>query len=635
MHSSLRGIAHRFRGVTGGFSVIDTFFGSSLTGAVSLRQGGLLYSSLRGIARGYKGVTGGFSVIDTFFGGSLTRPASLRAQLIKGFADIHNHQFSYLGFGGIAFHGRAYGDPAEALPWCDFVQRRLPLIPIHGPGGTADFIGNLIKTFQAGGNTIGVFGHSVGGYPKFDGWPRWDSVTHQAVFEDWLHRAVVEGGLRLMVVLTVNNEYLCSRVNTVLSCNDMEAVDRQLAAAKEMEAYVDDKFGGPGQGWYRIVYSPYEAREVIQAGKLAVVLGTEVDYLFNCHNEGDLTDDQLREQLEKYYALGVRHVFPIHFSDNGFGGTALQNMLEHARAAEAPLDPALEIVLNPGITNVVAHYDVLTEDARAFGYEYRTGRRNVQGLTDLGKTLIREMITRGMIIDVDHMSARSKADVFDICERADYPVVSGHAGFVEISHGDKAHEGQLLPQEMERIRKLGGMVAPITHQGNKLDEITTWEGPGQPKIPHNCANTSNTLVQAYLYAVSKMQGAPVALGTDFNGLINAHGPRFGADYCPGNPFVALNIPIRVKPPQPSQVSYPFTAAATGNIMDRSVVGEKTFDFNFDGLAHVGMLPDLIADFQAQGLSQADLDPLLNSAHGYVTLWEKSWRHGWSWLSSDA
>src|SRR5215210_2653064 len=56
-----------------------------------------------------------------------------------------------------------------------------------------------------------------------------------------------------------------------------------------------------------------------------------------------------------------------------------------------------------------------------------------------------------------------------------------------------------------------------------------------------------------------------------------------------------------------------------------VVGRKTFDFNDDGLAHVGMLPDLIADFQAMGLSQADLDPLLNSADGYVTLWEKAWR----------
>src|SRR5262249_44766117 len=232
--------------------------------------------------------------------------------------DIHNHQFAYLGFGGLAFHGRAYGEISEALSWCDFVQRSVPPDPIHGPAGTLDFIGNLLKGIYSGNLAPG---HHVGGYPAFDGWPRWDSVTHQSVYEDWLKRAV-DGGLRLMVMLAVNNEFLCGKANKVRgrTCNDMEAVDLQLQAAKDMEVYVDAKFGGPGAGWYRIVRSPSEARAVMEAGKLAVVLGIEVDYLFNCHGEGDLTPDQLRSQLDKYYALGVRHVFPIHFGNNGFGG---------------------------------------------------------------------------------------------------------------------------------------------------------------------------------------------------------------------------------------------------------------------------------------------------------------------------
>ncbi len=171
---------------------------------------------------------------------------------MKGFADLHNHQFAYLGFGGLAFHGRAFGDPSQALPWCN---------QVHGPGGVGDIMGNALKT--AYGNLS--VGHLVGGYPQFDGWPRWDSITHQSVHEDWLYRAV-EGGLRLMVMLAVNSEYFCSKANKVFSCNDMEAVDRQLAEAKTMEAYVDQKWGGPGKGWYRIVYTPQEAREVINAG---------------------------------------------------------------------------------------------------------------------------------------------------------------------------------------------------------------------------------------------------------------------------------------------------------------------------------------------------------------------------------
>jgi hypothetical protein len=54
----------------------------------------------------------------------------------------------------------------------------------------------------------------------------------------------------------------------------------------------------------------------------------------------------------------------------------------------------------------------------------------------------------------------------------------------------------------------------------------------------------------------------------------------------------------------------------------NAIGEKTFSFDADGLAHVGMLPDLIADFQCMGLRDEDLEPLLNSAEGYVRVWER-------------
>jgi microsomal dipeptidase-like Zn-dependent dipeptidase len=259
------------------------------------------------------------------------------------------------------------------------------------------------------------------------------------------------------------------------------------------------------------------------------------------------------------------------------------------------------------------HFD-LTAGAGLYGYEARMGRRNVQGLTKLGKTLTREFIERGMIIDVDHMSARSKADTLEICEEMGYPVVAGHVGFVEISRKEKSHEGQLLPSEVERIHRLGGMVAVIVHQGD-AGEITTWQGPGQPLIPHTCGNSSNSIVQAYLYAISKMPGVPVGLGTDFNGFAGLPGPRFGPESCRGG---------LIGPPPANPIAYRFTAASTGQQMDRSVVGQKTFDYNFDGLAHVGMLPDLVADLQAQGLSADDLAPLLHSADGYVALWERAW-----------
>jgi microsomal dipeptidase-like Zn-dependent dipeptidase len=511
--------------------------------------------------------------------------------MLKGFADVHNHQFANLGFGGLAFWGAADGEVEQALPWCT---------PAHGPGGMGDILGNFIAASYGG---PGGLGHKVGGNPQFDGWPRWNSVSHQAVYEDWLYRAV-QGGLRLLVMLAVNNEAFCSKANKApgRSCDDMEAVDLQLAAAKEMEAHIDAKSGGPGLGWYRIVRTPQEAREVISSGKLAVVLGIEVDYLFGCRSENDLDTNSLRAALDRYFALGVRHFFPIHFDNNGFGGVAFQNELD--RDASGGID------LNP--TRV---YSITTEDGTAEGYSYRGGRKNISGLTALGKTLVNELMKRGMLVDVDHMSFRSRSDALDIAEQRKCPVISSHVGFVEISTNDKRHEGNMVPGEVERIRAVGGIMAPIVHQGN-LDQIVTWENAGQTTVTHGCGNTSETWVQAYLYAVAKSGGAPVGIGTDMNGFAGLPGPRFGAESCPGGTSGGGST----KP----QLDYPFLARATGAQMDRSVVGDKTFDYNTDGLAHVGMLPDLIADLERLGLTEAELAPLLASAEGYVQVWERVW-----------
>ena len=159
-------------------------------------------------------------------------------------------------------------------------------------GGVGDVIGEIMKGMYGGG---WLPGHLEGGNPQFDGWPRWNSVTHQAVYEDWLHRAV-DGGLRLIVMLAINSEHLAGKVNRApgRSVGDMEAVGLQLASAKSMETYIDTKAGGPGKGWYRIVQNSAEAQKAIDAGKLAVVLGMEVDYPFGSYPGTNIPTERLR-----------------------------------------------------------------------------------------------------------------------------------------------------------------------------------------------------------------------------------------------------------------------------------------------------------------------------------------------------
>jgi microsomal dipeptidase-like Zn-dependent dipeptidase len=512
--------------------------------------------------------------------------------MAKGFADLHNHQFANLGFGGLAFWGSPSGPIDTALPWCT---------PAHGPGGVSDAIGNVMKAMYGSS----LFGHHVGGNPQFDGWPRWDSVTHQSVHIDWLQRAW-EGGLRLMVMLAVNNEHLAGMANRApgRSADDMEAVDLQLQAAVSLEAAVDNASGGPGKGWYRIVRTPAEARRAIDQGKLAVVLGIEVDYPFRSHPGGPASEASVRDAVGRYYAAGVRHMFPLHFADNSFGGAGFQNALEFAIDASA---------VTPGVNfPSLGVYGMTTEDGTASGYEYRTGRRNSAGLSGLGAALVHSLMAHGMMIDVDHMSQHSRSQTLDLVERYRYPVVSGHSGFIDVCHGAKRHEGQMTGPEVERIYAGGGMAAPIIRQGDR-DEVSTWRGPGTV-IEHVQGPTSNSWVQAYRYAAEKAAGGPVGLGTDFNGFAGLPLPRFGPDAAA----------VAGGGPAPGGVSYPFTAASTGKPMDRSIIGERTFDINQDGLAHVGMLPDWIADVESQGLTEAELAPLLSSADGYVASWERAW-----------
>ena len=54
---------------------------------------------------------------------------------------------------------------------------------------------------------------------------------------------------------------------------------------------------------------------------------------------------------------------------------------------------------------------------------------------------------------------------------------------------------------------------------------------------------------------------------------------------------------------------------------RCTAGERRdFDINLDGMAHYGMLPDLLQDIRNSGLAPADFAPLFRSAYDYVQMW---------------
>ena len=598
---------------------------------------------------------------------------------INGFADVHVHQFANLGFGGLVLWGQSFtpdNSIETALPWDDWTPGHYGdvvdkngnpvgmtscpnlLFPskcvkhsevlhadcppdhgydifnpcdgfsVHGAGGTGD----LVNAFSNGS-----LGHPVGGYPEFDGWPRYDNVTSQAVYYDWLQRAY-KGGLRLMVMLAVNNEVLCKAGAHIAAfgCADMPAVDRQLQAAHDLEAFVDAQYGGPGQGWYRIVTTPAQARQVTAAGKLAVVLGIEVDTLFGCNKHSTCTTAYINQQLDHYKALGVTHVFPVHLTDNGFGGTALYDDMfafnnkavtgdwwDYADSCGpdrsfhlGTLDTLNDVAGIPiigdwfnglissllGVTGGVPPRPPAGPDC------------NARGLTQAGTDLVNGLIDRHMIMDVDHMDIPTFNAAMSIAEARHYPgISSGHTGIAPTANSSHAaHEGNKTLADLERIRDDGGMVSIILHQGGRNDIKTTMRGGSAP-VPFDCGNSDQAWAQVYLYAADHMNGGAVGIGSDFNGLAGEPAPRFGPDACDGD---------KPNPYNPAAgISYPLTPFGGGAPLGQMHIGDRTFDYNNDGLANIGLYPDFIADLHQIGLSNQDLNPLFHSAEAYVRMWE--------------
>jgi hypothetical protein len=148
-------------------------------------------------------------------------------------------------------------------------------------------------------------------------------------------------------------------------------------------------------------------------------------------------------------------------------------------------------------------------------------------------------------------------------------------------------------------------------------------------LQNNCHYSTTETAQQYLYGAQAMNGAGgVALGSDFMGIAGHVGPRFGNGACGGHGDQRAAEERADRQPQYYQfggrLKYPFTLPGFGTF-DKQVSGQKTYDFNVDGLAHIGLLPDMVADMMNVGVTQEQLQPLFGSAQAYVNMWSKVYK----------
>ncbi|KPQ29166.1 MAG: Zn-dependent dipeptidase [Marinobacter excellens HL-55] len=519
---------------------------------------------------------------------------------IYGYVDAHSHISAYEFIGGRVNYGAPFHKfgVTHALENCEVA---------HGPWGATGFV-ELV--------TSGSGPHDTQGWPTFNSWPRYNSLQHHQSYYRWLERAHYSG-MKILVNHLVHNEVLCAiNPQKQNDCDPMEAILLQIQRMYEMQNYIDAQHGGPGEGWFQIVTSPAQAREVIGDGKMAVILGIEMSKVMRCGEfmgVAECTAQDIVERLDQLYQLGVRNMFPVHKFDNAFGGHLPDltsgvgigpvlyagNLLETGHPIEFEecpegtefagdeIDQSAQMQPFGILDQLLFQLDYLgdrfpqsPEEMAALdprqGTEHLCNRR---GLTDLGDFLIQELVRRKMMIETDHISRKAAARILDITEKLGYPVINSHGGW----GGTEALRNRIAAQ--------GGITASFGGvRENWVDKLVR---DGNRPRPDD-------------QKVGPFGGAGFA--SDVNGIAQlANNPGSAED---------------------EARLYPFTSVDGRVVFHKQKTGDREFGlYDGRGVAHYGLYPDQIADMMLHSdrpkeLIDAAVNQLFTSAEAYLRMWER-------------
>jgi hypothetical protein len=531
---------------------------------------------------------------------------------VEGTVDGHMHMMAFEFLGGAAHCGQ---------PWHKFgAPYALKDCVDHEPNGCA-----AVLETGLGGDPC----HDTGGWPDFTGWPQSSSLTHESAYYRWLERAHL-AGLRVFVNLMVENRVLCeiypeaisvAQGETKSNCDEMDTVRRENQRIEELEDYVDAQAGGPGEGFFRIVENPFQARKAINKGKLAVIKGMEVSEPFDCGYKGIFDpvpgnpapdprcdEGHIDEVLDELWDMGIRQMEITNKFDNQLTGVAGDggstgvvvnggqfltsgsfwdfdpyqgdcDEHNHDRIPGTVAPTSQDEIFGNGLAQLLPP-SVVIPTLPLYG---PNDKCNPKGLTDgdngetnLGAHALDGIMERGFVFDPDHMSVLARDEAMEIVEEADYPgVISSHSWSTQ----------NTLP----RLYALGGMVTP--YAGGSSGFAQAWE-------EIKSAEVRGELGDQYF---------GMGYGADANGFGSQGGPR--------------------NPAEEVDVDYPFTGIDGAVTFDQQKSGTeaegRTYDINTDGVDHYGLYPDWLED-----LRKIEGDEIVNDmnrgAEAYLQMWERTY-----------
>jgi hypothetical protein len=308
----------------------------------------------------------------------------------------------------------------------------------------------------------------------------------------------------------------------------------------------------------------------------------EISEPFGCMNVDNPTCDQAQvdAQLDELYRRGVRSSLLLNKFDNPLTGVrfdsgpvgGLINAGNKTSAgefwsAETCTGPEHDNQIDGGVPGgyLATLLTQLGVPAGTLPAYPPAPHCNTRGLTPLGAHVVEQMMNRGMIVNPDHMSQKGVDATIKLAEARHYSgVISPH--------------GWMDPRNWPRIWALGGMAFP--NSGTASTFVDEWRKYRPKRTP-------------YYFGWG--------WGADLGGLAEQGNPP-GA----GEPHV----------------SYPFTSLDGSVTLDRQHTGQRTFDYNNDGVAHYGLYADWTDEVRNLGGPQIAND-LLDGPEAYLQMWERA------------
>jgi len=579
-------------------------------------------------------------------------PAPVKAgRITGGYVLTHEHPTYGMAFGGnYAFAGAPgnyrngvmeNGYTAEcggckAATGCD-----------HG-----EVKGNII-------GAIGALGADMGDHRSFKG-PVHNSNSHLRYSTAWVREAfdppqpeLRDTRMKIMVAFAVENEAMCEQLyyankghggagGAGYACSkgdSVQSLERQLDALK---AWVQ-----ANSSWMEIAYTAADARRIVLAGKLAIVLGIESEYSFGAE---DRTFDPV-DRLKRYYDKGVRTFYLAHkinsrlagadiyypkttsagkamratqaisgcfYYDDNVGPFPLTNKLGHNFCNNNCGNNYFKGNKVGGLTDKCASKFSEISEANMADYVMLRGggefngfniyplppgfqgtagsrmdgavERNNLGLSHDGERVVREAMTRGMIVNIDHVSSVTRVAINQIATRdfGGYPLNALHNNPNKMLDGSKGlgtadpHEYDFDDVELDIVRDTGGFF------GVRLGPLDAREYPASG-VSADCPRTSTESAKILAYLLDR--GLSVGYSLDYatvtegvhSRTLTKCGASLGADR------------IHMSGPEVAE-----------------------------GLSHVGMMAMWHKELETVGLADKYLGKLKNDGpEAFITMWERS------------